>query len=64
MPSDLKYLAAYGVYALVVAGIAQVINRVVPEPYMDEVIHIPQAQAYCKGHYATWDPRLTTPPGL
>lgn len=30
----------------------------------DEVFHIPQAQAYCRWDYATWDPKLTTPPGL
>lgn len=30
----------------------------------DEIIHIPQAQAYCDGDWRSWDPRLTTPPGL
>lgn len=30
----------------------------------DEIFHIPQAQAYCKHEYRTWDPKLTTPPGL
>ncbi|KAH8590491.1 DIE2/ALG10 family-domain-containing protein [Bisporella sp. PMI_857] len=36
----------------------------VPKPYMDEVFHIPQAQAYCVGDFHIWDPKLTTPPGL
>ncbi|KAG2234541.1 hypothetical protein INT48_007354 [Thamnidium elegans] len=36
----------------------------VPEPYMDEIFHVPQAQQYCGGDYLTWDPKLTTPPGL
>ncbi|KAI9266224.1 asparagine-linked glycosylation 10, alpha-1,2-glucosyltransferase [Helicostylum pulchrum] len=36
----------------------------VPEPYMDEIFHVPQAQQYCSGDYLTWDPKLTTPPGL
>ncbi|KAJ7596752.1 glucosyltransferase [Mycena floridula] len=39
-------------------------NTIVLEPYMDEPFHIPQAQAYCRGDFATWDPKLTTPPGL
>lgn len=30
----------------------------------DEIFHIPQAQQYCQGDYLTWDPKLTTPPGL
>ncbi|KAJ7693638.1 glucosyltransferase [Mycena rosella] len=39
-------------------------NSVVSEPYMDEPFHIPQAQAYCRGEFDTWDPKITTPPGL
>jgi alpha-1,2-glucosyltransferase len=30
----------------------------------DEPFHVPQAQAYCRGEWAVWDPKLTTPPGL
>ncbi|XP_039582596.1 putative Dol-P-Glc:Glc(2)Man(9)GlcNAc(2)-PP-Dol alpha-1,2-glucosyltransferase isoform X3 [Passer montanus] len=33
-------------------------------PYMDEVFHIPQAQAYCHGRFLQWDPMITTLPGL
>ncbi|KAI0449976.1 DIE2/ALG10 family-domain-containing protein [Xylaria acuta] len=36
----------------------------VPEPYLDEVFHIPQAQVYCQGRYFEWDDKITTPPGL
>ncbi|KAI1739489.1 DIE2/ALG10 family-domain-containing protein [Xylaria scruposa] len=36
----------------------------VPEPYLDEVFHIPQAQVYCEGRYYEWDDKITTPPGL
>ncbi|RWA11814.1 hypothetical protein EKO27_g3270 [Xylaria grammica] len=36
----------------------------VPEPYLDEVFHIPQAQVYCQGRYLEWDDKITTPPGL
>ncbi|CAK9094465.1 unnamed protein product [Durusdinium trenchii] len=34
------------------------------EPYMDEIFHIPQAQKYCQGQFAEWDPKITTFPGL
>ncbi|XP_032914920.1 putative Dol-P-Glc:Glc(2)Man(9)GlcNAc(2)-PP-Dol alpha-1,2-glucosyltransferase [Catharus ustulatus] len=33
-------------------------------PYMDEVFHVPQAQAYCQGRFLQWDPMITTLPGL
>ncbi|KAF7310554.1 hypothetical protein HMN09_00598200 [Mycena chlorophos] len=39
-------------------------NSIVDEPYMDEPFHVPQAQAYCRGEFDTYDPKLTTPPGL
>jgi hypothetical protein len=56
------------------------VSQVVPEPYLvsaskrsageivltsnqDEFFHVPQAQRYCNGDY-TWDPKITTPPGL
>ncbi|CAG8114268.1 unnamed protein product [Penicillium nalgiovense] len=40
------------------------VNKAVPEPYLDEVFHVPQAQAYWSHKWAQWDPKLTTPPGL
>ncbi|KAJ5363085.1 hypothetical protein N7541_003929 [Penicillium brevicompactum] len=40
------------------------VNKVVPEPYLDEVFHVPQAQAYWAHKWSQWDPKLTTPPGL
>ncbi|KAK4197300.1 family 59 putative glycosyltransferase [Triangularia verruculosa] len=40
------------------------VNRYVPEPYLDEFFHIPQAQTYCEGKYRQWDDKITTPPGL
>jgi hypothetical protein len=30
----------------------------------DEVFHVRQAQVYCSGDFQTWDPKITTPPGL
>ncbi|XP_010534313.1 PREDICTED: dol-P-Glc:Glc(2)Man(9)GlcNAc(2)-PP-Dol alpha-1,2-glucosyltransferase isoform X2 [Tarenaya hassleriana] len=43
---------------------AIIVNSIVPEPYMDEIFHVPQAQQYCKGNLRSWDPMITTPPGL
>ncbi|KAL8245918.1 hypothetical protein R6Q59_007134 [Mikania micrantha] len=40
------------------------VNLIVPEPYMDEIFHVPQAQQYCVGNFKSWDPMITTPPGL
>ena len=40
------------------------VNSVVPEPYLDEVFHVRQAQTYWAGHWLAWDPKITTPPGL
>ncbi|KAI9178909.1 glucosyltransferase [Blastocladiella emersonii ATCC 22665] len=48
---------------LATAGWWAVSDRV-PQPYMDEPFHVPQAQAYCAGDWDAWDPKLTTPPGL
>lgn len=42
----------------------QYVNEVVPAPYLDEVFHVPQVQAYWFGKWSQWDPKITTPPGL
>lgn len=39
------------------------INETLPEPYLDEVFHIPQALAYAQGRWSHWDDKITTPPG-
>ncbi|KAK6435583.1 glucosyltransferase [Oleoguttula sp. CCFEE 5521] len=40
------------------------VNTVVPDPYLDEVFHVPQAKQYCDGRFLHWNPKITTPPGL
>lgn len=54
----------YAAYAVFNVMVAKEVNDLVLEPYMDEPFHIPQAQAYCRGEWDYWDPKLTTPPGL
>ncbi|KAK0198488.1 glucosyltransferase [Armillaria mellea] len=56
--------AAYLLYCGICVTVLKELNSVVLEPYMDEPFHIPQAQAYCRGEFITWDPKITTPPGL
>ncbi|CAN6600657.1 dol-P-Glc:Glc(2)Man(9)GlcNAc(2)-PP-Dol alpha-1,2-glucosyltransferase [Trichomonascus vanleenenianus] len=58
--SQVKYLAtlAAGVYAF------RLVNQIVQEPYLDEIFHVPQTRQYCAGDWKTWDPKITTPPGL
>ncbi|KAF6766103.1 glucosyltransferase [Ephemerocybe angulata] len=56
--------STYLVFAVICVTILKELNQIVGEPYMDEPFHIPQAQAYCQGEYAKWDPKITTPPGL
>ncbi|KAL6652443.1 hypothetical protein ACP70R_011368 [Stipagrostis hirtigluma subsp. patula] len=57
----LAVAAAVAAWAIPVAAL---VDYVVPEPYMDEIFHVPQAQQYCRGDFLTWDPMITTPPGL
>ncbi|KAK0208390.1 glucosyltransferase [Desarmillaria ectypa] len=56
--------AAYLLYCSICITVLKELNSVVLEPYMDEPFHIPQVQAYCRGEFTTWDPKITTPPGL
>lgn len=52
------------VVSLWVIPVSILVNRIVPHPYMDEIFHVPQAQQYCKANFTSWDPMITTPPGL
>ncbi|XP_043471670.1 putative Dol-P-Glc:Glc(2)Man(9)GlcNAc(2)-PP-Dol alpha-1,2-glucosyltransferase [Leptopilina heterotoma] len=40
------------------------LNRVQPYYFIDEVFHIPQTQRYCDGNFTSWDPKITTLPGV
>ncbi|KAF9359849.1 putative Dol-P-Glc:Glc(2)Man(9)GlcNAc(2)-PP-Dol alpha-1,2-glucosyltransferase, partial [Mortierella sp. NVP85] len=63
MPGHIPHLLV-SLHLLVLVAMAAVWDRIVPRPYMDEIFHVPQAQRYCQGDFWTWDPKLTTPPGL
>ncbi len=38
-------------FAALTSAIAYYVTNLVPEPYMDEIFHIPQAQRYCQGKF-------------
>ncbi|KAL0280253.1 UNVERIFIED_CONTAM: hypothetical protein PYX00_001600 [Menopon gallinae] len=40
------------------------VNETQPNPYIDEIFHIPQAQLFCKNVWTEWNPKITTLPGL
>ncbi|KAL0073705.1 glycosyltransferase family 59 protein [Phycomyces blakesleeanus] len=55
---------ALALHSVALAWESSKVRNYVSKPYMDEIFHVPQAQRYCMGDYASWDPKLTTPPGL
>ncbi|KAI9143382.1 dol-P-Glc:Glc(2)Man(9)GlcNAc(2)-PP-Dol alpha-1,2-glucosyltransferase-like protein [Paraphysoderma sedebokerense] len=57
-----KALAIFSFLSLY--AVLYTINDNVPDPYMDEVFHVPQAQKYCDNEFGYWDDKITTPPGL
>lgn len=50
--------------AITLLPVCILVNGIVPQPYMDEIFHVPQAQEYCFGNLKKWDPMITTFPGL
>ncbi|RCK57827.1 Dol-P-Glc:Glc(2)Man(9)GlcNAc(2)-PP-Dol alpha-1,2-glucosyltransferase [Candida viswanathii] len=42
----------------------QKVKEIAPEPYIDEIFHLRQCQAYCDYKFTQWDDKITTPPGL
>ncbi|CEP63132.1 dolichyl-P-Glc:Glc(2)Man(9)GlcNAc(2)-PP-dolichol alpha-1,2- glucosyltransferase LALA0_S07e03092g [Lachancea lanzarotensis] len=39
-------------------------TRTIPYLYIDEVFHVSQTIQYINGAWSSWDPKITTPPGL
>ncbi|KAF7246620.1 Dol-P-Glc:Glc(2)Man(9)GlcNAc(2)-PP-Dol alpha-1,2-glucosyltransferase [Varanus komodoensis] len=58
------FSAAFSGLFLVSCLLFSALNRLQRAPYMDEVLHVPQAQAYCESRFQQWDPMITTLPGL
>ncbi|KAF2269232.1 alpha-1,2 glucosyltransferas-like protein alg10 [Lojkania enalia] len=66
MPSSIQTWAL-PIAVIAIANIAgtwyKLVSDNVPDPYLDEIFHVPQAQRYCNRDWR-WDPKITTPPGL
>ena len=60
----IESVTMFAVYMGMTASIFKLMHDTNPQPYMDEIFHIPQAQKYCNGTYDSWDPKITTLPGL
>lgn len=41
-----------------------VTTKIVPYLFIDEIFHVNQTIRYIKGDWFSWDPKITTPPGL
>ena len=63
MPT-VQRVAIFSLIPILYAAWLYQVNITLPEPYLDEVFHVAQAQAYCAGNFRRWDPKITTPPGL
>ncbi|KAK1755540.1 glycosyltransferase [Echria macrotheca] len=63
---DTRRIVLRGLFVLFLAirSWLALVEHYVPEPYLDEFFHIPQAQTYCEGRFWDWDDKITTPPGL
>lgn len=60
----IESVTMFAVYMGMTASIFKIMHTTNPQPYMDEIFHVPQAQKYCNGSFNSWDPKITTLPGL
>ena len=59
-----QFLLVTGLYSALLGSVGHLVNKEVPQPYMDEIFHVRQAQHYCARNFTVWDPKITTLPGL
>ena len=48
---SLLFQAVLVIYTILSFFILWLIDKTQPEPYLDEVFHVPQAQIYCQGNF-------------
>ncbi|OBA24431.1 hypothetical protein METBIDRAFT_77224 [Metschnikowia bicuspidata var. bicuspidata NRRL YB-4993] len=51
-------------FASLSATISNKVSVHVTRPFIDEIFHLRQCQAYCRHDFSSWDEKITTPPGL
>ncbi|CAL1527084.1 unnamed protein product [Lymnaea stagnalis] len=61
---EVVLISTLSIVLFVSGAIFQFIQQVQKEPYMDEIFHVPQAQQYCSFNFTSWNPMITTLPGL
>ncbi|XP_059161332.1 putative Dol-P-Glc:Glc(2)Man(9)GlcNAc(2)-PP-Dol alpha-1,2-glucosyltransferase [Physella acuta] len=59
-----QYVFALSFVLLATVIIFRYVQTAQEDPYMDEIFHVPQAMQYCSGNFSSWDPMITTLPGL
>ncbi|KAI6177491.1 Dol-P-Glc:Glc(2)Man(9)GlcNAc(2)-PP-Dol alpha-1,2-glucosyltransferase [Aphelenchoides bicaudatus] len=56
-----KWLVAFGI-GLLHTLLVNLLYRKVEDEYMDEIFHVNQTEAYCRGDWKYWNRMITTPP--
>ena len=62
--SNMLQLLSFTVLIAITAIVFGLYNKEQPQPYMDEIFHLPQARNYCVGNLSHWNSKITTLPGL
>lgn len=57
-------IVSSGIFTLTIRKYFDDVSAVVNYQFIDEIFHYPQFQLIYEGDYHTWDPKITTPPGL
>eukprot|EP01083_Nonionella_stella_P273119 926418_1 len=52
------------VSAVLLSHLGKLLDDYVDIPYMDEIFHVRQTQAFCSNRFDVWDDKITTLPGL
>lgn len=62
--SSLLDIIVAGVVSVPLRNFAEDVSAIVNYQFIDEIFHYPQFKVIEGGDYQTWDPKITTPPGL
>lgn len=64
LSESLLDVAVAGIASLPVKQFVEDVAMQVNYQFIDEIFHYPQLKRIIRGDYTTWDPKITTPPGL
>lgn len=57
-------LGLISIFIVFCGVIHHLVSQNVKDPYIDEIFHLTQCNAYCQYQFDVWDNKITTPPGL